>query len=259
MSVRSAALRIAESPTAYLPLAPGDVRIERPGFVAWLGSGGAHPARNIVQRLRLEGDVDAAIAEVRALLAGHGRPSSTWEIGPSSTPADLAPRLRSHGMVPHELAWGMVADAPLAVTPSEVVAARAETVDDYEAAFELMHRVFGERRAESAEERRARAAQERERHRAGQGALFLGSLAGEPVAAARSVYTDGLVVLMGAATLPHARGRGAYRTLVAARSDDARTRGTPTLVIQAGSMSRPILARLGFETVAEVEVLLDQR
>jgi hypothetical protein len=66
------------------------------------------------------------------------------------------------------------------------------------------------------------------------------------------------VVLGGSATLPEARHRGAYRSLVAVRHAHAVARGTPILVIQAGSMSRPILARLGFETTAVIQVLVDE-
>jgi hypothetical protein len=54
-----------------------------------------------------------------------------------------------------------------------------------------------------------------------------------------------------------ARGCGVYRALVRARWDEAVARGTPALVVQAGQMSRPILERLGFETICEVHAFLD--
>ena len=56
---------------------------------------------------------------------------------------------------------------------------------------------------------------------------------------------------------PTARGRGAYRALVAARWADAVAAGTPLLVTQAGKMSRPILRRLGFREVCEIWMLVD--
>ena len=68
---------------------------------------------------------------------------------------------------------------------------------------------------------------------------------------------DYVVVLNAGSTLPHARGRGAYRALVAARWADAVGRGTPALITQAGAMSRPILRRLGFRELAEIRVYLD--
>ncbi|MGH3102662.1 MAG: GNAT family N-acetyltransferase, partial [Gaiellaceae bacterium] len=58
--------------------------------------------------------------------------------------------------------------------------------------------------------------------------------------------------------LPNARGRGAYRALVAARWAAAVARGTPALITQAGAMSRPILNRLGFRELAEIRIFLDR-
>jgi hypothetical protein len=64
-------------------------------------------------------------------------------------------------------------------------------------------------------------------------------------------------LLYGGATLPSARGRGAYRALIRARWDEAVALGTPALITQGGSMSGPILERLRFERVGEVHMLLD--
>ena len=47
------------------------------------------------------------------------------------------------------------------------------------------------------------------------------------------------------------------RALVAARWEDAVTRGTPALVTRSGPMSRPILERAGFVELAEIAFLLD--
>ena len=81
---------------------------------------------------------------------------------------------------------------------------------------------------------------------------------GDPVARASAAFGEHAVSLFGGATLPEARGRGAYRALVAARWEDAVARGTPVLVTQAGRMSQPILAQLGFRPVCEIRVLLDR-
>lgn len=56
---------------------------------------------------------------------------------------------------------------------------------------------------------------------------------------------------MGGATAEWARGRGAYRAVVRVRWDAAVERGTPALAVGAGSMSRPILERLGFDHVLQ--------
>jgi len=253
-------LSLAESLNAHMPLAPGEERIERPAYVVWLGAGGDHPAFTVVQRLRLAPhQVAATVAEIRELLAARGRPRATWEIGPSATPPDLVERLLSLGMAPFEepLATGMVLRRPLPPIATEVVARRVETVDECAAAFEVLHAVFQER-TETPAERRRRAELALAPERAARRGVFLATLDGAVVAASSALYTDDAVVLGGAATLPHARGRGAYRALVAARYAEAARRGTPTLVIQAGGMSRPILEGLGFEAVAELHVLVDE-
>ncbi|HKD34638.1 MAG TPA: hypothetical protein VKB73_14430, partial [Gaiellaceae bacterium] len=72
-----------------------------------------------------------------------------------------------------------------------------------------------------------------------------------------SAPTEYGFLLYGGATVPRARGRGAYRALNRARWDDAVAHGTPALITQGGSMSRTILERLGFERVGEVHMLLD--
>ena len=55
--------------------------------------------------------------------------------------------------------------------------------------------------------------------------------------------------LWGGSTLEAYRGRGLYTALLAARVQEARARGVPYLTIDAGEMSRPIVARHGFATI----------
>jgi len=87
---------------------------------------------------------------------------------------------------------------------------------------------------------------------------FLAWQGDEPVATGRATFTAHGVLLNGGSTLERARGRGAYRALVAARWREAERRGSPRLVTQAGDMSRPILARLGFREVCDIRILLDR-
>ena len=82
-------------------------------------------------------------------------------------------------------------------------------------------------------------------------------LDGEIVCTGTAAPTPQGLLLFGGATLPRARGRGAYRALVRARWDDAVSRASPALITQGGSMSRPILERLGFEPVGHVHMLVD--
>jgi GNAT superfamily N-acetyltransferase len=55
--------------------------------------------------------------------------------------------------------------------------------------------------------------------------------------------------LWGGSTVADYRGRGLYTALLSARVQEARQRGVPYLTIDAGSMSRPIVARHGFEVI----------
>jgi GNAT superfamily N-acetyltransferase len=88
--------------------------------------------------------------------------------------------------------------------------------------------------------------------------VYLAYVDGEPVARASGGFSEHGVTLFGGATLPEARGRGAYRALVNARWDDAVARGTPLAVTQAGRNSRPILARLGFREICTIRALIDR-
>ncbi len=82
-------------------------------------------------------------------------------------------------------------------------------------------------------------------------------LDGQLVCTGTAAPTPHGFLLYGGATLPSARGRGAYRSLVRARWDDSVSWGTPVLITQGGSMSRPILERLGFAPVGHVQMLVD--
>ena len=87
---------------------------------------------------------------------------------------------------------------------------------------------------------------------------WLARVDGEVVATADITEMDTAVFLGGAVTVPRARGRGAYRALVAARWDEAVRLGKPVLVTQSEPMSQPILTRLGFRVVGEIHVLVDE-
>ena len=50
--------------------------------------------------------------------------------------------------------------------------------------------------------------------------VYLAYVDGQPVARASGSFGDEAVSLFGGSTLPEARGRGAYRALVAARWED---------------------------------------
>jgi GNAT superfamily N-acetyltransferase len=243
-------LELAENANTYTPLGPTDERIVTDRYVLWIGRGD-EPGWNVAQRFRLGADeVEAVREEIHGLLRERGRTACTWEIGTHATPADLVDRLLGLGLVDDSepLAIGMVLDHAPAQQPSaDVEVRRATTPDDHYESARIAAIAFGmpepERRAEEEPDPN--------------NVVYLAYIDGKPVARASGAFGEHGATLFGGSTLPEARGRGAYRALVAARWQDAVDRGTPLLVTQAGRMSRPILERLGFRAVCEIRILLD--
>jgi GNAT superfamily N-acetyltransferase len=79
---------------------------------------------------------------------------------------------------------------------------------------------------------------------------------GEPVCLGWTRLHGRFASLFGGSTLAEHRGRGLYRTLVAARLDEARRLGATYALVDAGPMSRPVLARLGFFALTETTPFL---
>ena len=250
---------LAENPNVHQPLSAGRELVTDPRgrWALYLGAGtGAHDAT--VQRVRLrEEEVEGAVEEIRALLSQRGRAGAEWELGESRTPTDLVERLGRLGIHPDEdepVAIGMVLRGPLAEPPPDgVTARRVESLDELVLARRIQHEAFG---ITGDDPEPDRAPDDYAAEGVG-GSTFLAFVDGEPVAAAYAAYTPAGLLLFGGATLPVARGRGAYRALVAARAAEASARGTPVLVTHAGQMSQPILERLGFERLARIDRLLD--
>ena len=243
---------VAEYPNCFGPLGPNSERIETPRYTLCLGPGSTW---NTVQRQRFPLDeLDEVLEEVRAELRGRGRTQTQWEVG-SSAPTGLVEALLERGVQPDKdpYAVALVLTAEPPAMADGFSARRVETLDELEAASEVQWEAFGAP-PEEIEEARS----------------LLPKLIGESTTIRHAVRLDGELVctgtasptehgllLYGGATKESARGRGAYRALIRARWDDAVALGTPALITQGGSMSRPILERLGFDRVGEVHMLLD--
>jgi hypothetical protein len=245
---------LAEYPNSYGPLGPRDERIDTDRFTLWMGSG---KRWNTVQRQRFRADeVDEVVAEVHSLLRARGRDSTQWEVGSKAEPSNLVDLLLERGVVrdkdPYAVAL-VLTEAPPPAAP-ELVARRVETLEEYAAANAVQWEAF-ELPADEVEEARGLLPQ---RWRETVNVTHAVWLDGELVAAGTSAPTAHGLLLYGGATLRRARGRGAYRALVRARWDEAVAHGTPALITQGGSMSRPILERLGFRRVGDVHMLLDE-
>jgi Fe2+ transport system protein FeoA len=244
-------LELAENANTYTPLGPTDERIVTDRYVLWMGRGD-EPGWNVAQRFRLQaGEVEAVRDEIHGILRAKGRTACTWEVGSHATPDDLVDRLLALGLVddePTPLAIGMVLSEAPAQGPVDVEVRRAESPAEHLAADQIAAVAFGGPVPTEARPREADP----------NNVVYLAYLEGKPVARASGSFGERGGTLFGGATLPEARGRGAYRALVAARWADAVARDTPVLVTQAGPLSRPILAQLGFREVCEIRILLDE-
>jgi GNAT superfamily N-acetyltransferase len=243
---------LAEYPNSFGPLGPGDERIETDRYTLCMSGGGLE--WNTVQRQRFHaGEVDEVLAEVRAHLRERGRTKTQWEIGSKAQPPNLVELLLERGLIRDRepYATAMVLRREPAAPPPDVVARPVETFEEYRTANDVQRIAFESPDNASDDDLRRR-------WENSPNVTFAAWLDGKIVAAATSAPTPHGVILYGGATHPDARGRGAYRALVHARWRDAVERGTPILVTQAGRMSQPILARLGFEAVGWNHALLDE-
>jgi GNAT superfamily N-acetyltransferase len=254
--------RFAEEPDCELPEPPAPSRrISRPAFTLSLSPTPTHAA---VSRVRTTADgLDATIAEVRALLREAGYVQCGWYLGPACRPDGLAAALVGRGFLPavrppfEPLFRAMALTVPPPRPESDGVESRpVRDLEEFTRALRLGMDVFGESAEDTA--RWLSAAPALWNHDNGvaqltQVAYADGHLAGFGFASPGPAA----VLLGGGAVLPAFRGRGVYRALVASRWEQAVRIGKPALTVHAGAMSRPILARCGFEEICRVDVLAD--
>jgi GNAT superfamily N-acetyltransferase len=201
-----------------------------------------------------EPDVEWARAETRR----RGLTLAEWWVGWSTPPA-IAGALLGHGLVPDEepVLTGMTCTAEPPAEP-QIDVRRLETAEQYLAAIAVDWEVWNV--AEPERERRRATEVERfdENQTAGTVHNWAAYVDETPVGFGRAIDMDDGAALMGGAVLPSARGRGIYRALVHARWQHAVDRGAPLLVVQAGRMSAPVLAGLGFEAHGEIRLFADR-
>jgi hypothetical protein len=213
-----------------------------------------------VQRVRLRADeIDDTVDAVRSFMRVTGSTVASWWLSEQSTPADVEQQLLARGLRVVEgdhLIDGMLLTEPPPPGPLDVEAREVTTADEFVAVTEAQYAAF-----DTARDRRRDVAQLVEAFEldrlGGVVVTYAAWLDGRIAGGARSILTPRGVLLSGGATAPWARGRGAYRALVRARWDAAAARGTPALAVQAGSMSAPILRRLGFEKVWQFRRIQD--
>jgi hypothetical protein len=195
-----------------------------------------------------EATADAAIEEQIAYFSAGNQPFE-WKVYAHDRPADLAQRLAARGFVLEEPDAIMVLDvaaAPPALLAEPAVDVRrlsdpaqlADVVavlgpvwgEDFNWVYERLggHMAIPDYLS-----------------------VFVAYSDGTPACAGWTYYSPGhFAGLWGGSTLAAYRGRGLYTAVLAARVREAHQRGVRYLTIDAGSMSRPIVARHGFEVIA---------
>jgi GNAT superfamily N-acetyltransferase len=243
----------AEDTIAYLPPRPTFERVDRGDLVYVAGLSNA-----TVHRQRLS-DSAEAVDWARSESRRRGLDEIEWWVGWSATPPDLAASLLDLGLQPDEVPTltGMTCGTPPPAAP-EVEVRRVETAAEYLEAVQVDWEVWRLTADERAKRHEIEVRRFEPIEASGVVHHFSAFADGKRVGFGRAIDMDGGVALMGGAVLPEARRRGVYRALVRARWDHAAQRGTPLLVVQAGSMSAPVLDGLGFERHGEIRLFVDR-
>ncbi|MES1247138.1 MAG: hypothetical protein ABUS54_05640 [Actinomycetota bacterium] len=237
----------AEAPSWFLESRPGRVVRVDDRFALWADLGRTYAA---VEGIRLREDqLAGAIADVDAFLHETGTLIASWWFCERSTPDEAA--CIAAGLEKDEKDYVNTAMLLTEEPPSVdgVEARRVATFEEYVDARLVQRSSFPTMRDADFEAEWS----------APHDPLYAAWIDGRIAAAGRATFASAGVYLTGGATAEWARGRGAYRAVVRARWDDAVAAGTPALGVGAGSMSRPILERLGFAPVHEYRRLQSVR
>lgn len=225
--------------------------IERPGW-SQIITRSMPPGNSYLNEVTLSQvapeDADRVIDEVVAMYRAGKHPVK-WYVGPWTKPDDFGERLVKKGFTFWDvLCMGIATDAVIPPSPIEV---REVTRAELPAYTDCSLRGWGMDVAQAPLEIASHA------RAMGSGAHFFAAwIDGEIVGTAgifpraASAESPGFGYLVGTQVLERARGRGAYRALVAARLACLAELGLTYAVSHArASSSAPILERLGFETI----------
>jgi GNAT superfamily N-acetyltransferase len=196
-------------------------------------------------------ELDALIARQRDYFALRGE-AVEWKTRGHDLPATLTDRLRAAGFVPENqetVLIGVAAEmAGDPVVPDGTTLREVAADAGLRAVAAMESVIWGEDLSYMGEELIARRA-----FAPGDITFFAvtDDTAGQMVSAAWIIFHPGtdFAYLAGGSTLEAWRGRGIYRALVAVRAQQAATRGTRYVMVDASDDSAPILRRLGFQAV----------
>lgn len=170
-----------------------------------------------------------------------------WKYFDYDSPRNLKQRLIAHGFFIEEAEAVLILDLEERddllshQVPSEI--RRVTEVKDIGLLMKVLEVVWGSSRAELGE-----MLQHELTNTPDQLSIYAAYVDDKPVSVAwaRFPKDSRFTSLFGGSTLPVHRGHGFYKGLVAARAQEAHSRGRRFLTVDASPMSHPILDRLGF-------------
>lgn len=233
---------------------PGQTVIERPGWFQLITPAFRQGGLNEVTRVQLaDHEADAVIDATLAQYAAQDI-RFKWVVTPSCRPRDLGERLARRGMS-HRSCVVMAADlADLRIPPSPDVTVEPVDLTNVDTFADVVTAGWDMQGTPLAELQRAQIADPARRHRG-----FLARVDGRPAGGANHILLERSAYFIGAVVLPEFRGRGVYRALIAARLAALAEAGIRLVTIQAlVDTSAPILARLGFTPLADLDVYLNR-
>lgn len=228
---------------------PGELREETPHVIRHIAADGGHG--NYILYSALDGtNADQVIAEQIAFFSGRGA-DFEWKLYDYDQPPDLRERLARRGFEIEAAEAIMVlpmADAPdalLAPIPPGIV--KLTTPAELAAVQQIEEAVWAEDFSWIADELGRKLAESPHLL-----SVYAALVDGQAVSAAWITFSEGsrFAGLWGGSTRAEYRRRGLYSTLLAVRAQEAVRRGVEFLTVDAGPMSRPILEKFGFQTIA---------
>lgn len=205
---------------------------------------------------RAEGaDAVKLVVAVLRLAGANQADAVRWPVQPMTVPADLPVALERVGAEVYDVAdissFDLTGPLPSLDVPPDVTVELVTNPEQLAQAYPVLAAAFGEP-LPSAQVRAADAAELAEQVALGEARRrfqFLARIDGRVVASGRVTVDGPAARLGGGAVHPDARGRGAYRAVLAARLQLAAERGARFAMVKARpGTSAPILRRAGFVT-----------
>ncbi|QNN51298.1 hypothetical protein [Nocardioides mesophilus] len=200
-------------------------------------------------------DAERAVSAVCDAARKRGRVSTEWWVTPCTSPAALEGALIERGAVASDeaeiLAYDMTGGRPTIPVPEDVHAVLVNDARSLDDAESVTAAVWGGEPS-SGDRREDQLRSLGDSLDVGGGFRVVAYADGTAFATAGCQVVDGVARLYGGCALPQMRGRGGYRQTLNKRLEVAHDHGARLALVHARvNTSKPILARLGFQSFGE--------